>query len=74
MDTIDLFLCSNDWKQERRRKSMYRFRDSPTASENRLIALPEKAKSVPGFETGSHGQNAVALPLVPPPLPLTVAS
>ena len=49
-------------------------RDSPEPSENRLIAFLKNAKSVPGFETGSHGQNAVALPLVPPPLPLTVAS
>ena len=30
---------------------------------------PEKAKSVPGFEPGSLGQNATALPLAPPPRP-----
>ena len=30
----------------------------------------EKAKSVPGFEPGLHGQNAIALPLTPPPLQL----
>ena len=29
----------------------------------------EKAKSVPGFEPGLHSQNAIALPLAPPPLP-----
>ena len=45
------------------------FRYSPTPSENRLIAFPKKAKSVPGFEPGSLGQNAIALPLAPPPLP-----
>ena len=27
------------------------------------------AKSAPGFEPGLHRQNAVALPLEPPPLP-----
>ena len=45
------------------------FRDSPTPSENRLIAFPKKAKPVPGFKPGSLRQNAVALQLVPPPLP-----
>ena len=44
-------------------------RDSPTPSENRLTAFPKKAKSVPGFERGLLGQNAVALPLAPQPLP-----
>ena len=29
----------------------------------------EKAKSVPVFEPGLHRQNAISLPLVPPPLP-----
>ena len=41
------------------------FRDSPTSSKNRQI----KAKTVPGFEPGSLGQNVITLPLAPPPLP-----
>ena len=45
------------------------FRYSPTPSENRLRAFPKKTKSVPGFEPGLLGQNAIALPLAPPPLP-----
>ena len=44
------------------------FRDLPTPSENRWIALPKKAKSVPGIEPRLIGKNAVALPLAPPPL------
>ena len=36
---------------------------------NRLIAFLKKAKSIPGFEPGSLRQNAIALPLAPPPLP-----
>ena len=40
-------------------------RESPTPSENRLIAFPKNK----GFEPGSLGENAVALPLAPPPLP-----
>ena len=44
---------------------LFSFRYSPTPSENRKIA-----KSVPGFEPGSFGQNAIALPLAPPPLPI----
>ena len=47
------------------------FRYSPTPSENRLIAFPKKAKSVPGFKPGLLGQNAIALPPAPPPLPIT---
>ena len=42
------------------------FRDSPTFSENRLIAFPKKAKFVPGFEPALLGKNAAALPLVQP--------
>ena len=44
--SIDICLqCSNDRKQERRRKSMFYdpfFRDCPAPSENRLIAFPKK--------------------------------
>ena len=29
----------------------------------------EKAKSLPGFEPGLYGQDAIALPIVPTPLP-----
>ena len=29
----------------------------------------KKGKSVPGFEPGLHGQNAITLPLAPLPLP-----
>ena len=43
---------------------LFSFRYSPTPSENRKIS-----KSVPGFEPGSLRQNAIALPLAPPPLP-----
>ena len=43
---------------------LFSFRYSPTPSENRKIA-----KSVLGFEPGSLGQQAIALPLAPPPLP-----
>ena len=31
--------------------------------------LKKKPNSIPGFETSLSGQNAIALPLVPPPLP-----
>ena len=44
---------------------LFPFRYSTTASENRKIA-----KSVPGYKPGSLGQNAIVLPLAPPPLPL----
>ena len=44
---------------------LFSFIYSPTPSENRKIA-----KSVPGFEPGSLGQNAIALPLAPPPQPI----
>ena len=43
------------------------FRNSPTPSDNRLIAFPKKAKSVPGFEPGLLGENAATLPLAPVP-------
>ena len=33
---------------------------------------PKKPQSVPGFEPSLLGQNAVAQPLVPPPLPETL--
>ena len=33
------------------------------------ILAPKKPKPVPRFEPGLLGQNAVALPLAPPPLP-----
>ena len=48
-------------------------RKSPTASEKRLTAIPnwKKPKSVPGYKPGLPRQNAIALPLVPPPLPRT---
>ena len=48
-------------------------RKSPTPSEIRLTAIliRKKPKSDPGFELGLSGQNAIALPLVPPPLPRT---
>ena len=42
---------------------LFSFRYSTTASENRKIA-----KSVPGYRPGSLGQNAIVLPLAPPPL------
>ena len=46
-------------------------RKSPTPSQNRLPAIlsRKKPKSDPGFKPGLSGQNAIALPLVPPPLP-----
>ena len=46
-------------------------RKSPTPSENRLTAILnwKKPKSEPGFKPGLPRQNAIALPLVPPPLP-----
>ena len=44
------------------------FRESLTHSENRLTAFLKKAKFIPGFKPGSSRQNAVALPLAPPPL------
>ena len=44
-------------------------RKSPTPSENRLTAILKKPKSDPGFEPGLPRQNAIALPLVPLPLP-----
>ena len=45
------------------------FRDSPTPSKNRLIALLKIAKFILAFEHGSLRQNAVTLALAPPPLP-----
>ena len=44
-------------------------RKSLTPSENRWtpILSRKKPKFVPGFETNLHRQNAIALPLVPPP-------
>ena len=42
------------------------FRYSPQPAR---IAFPKKAKSVPGFKPGLLRQNAIALPLAPPPLP-----
>ena len=46
-------------------------RKSRTPSENRLTAILnwKKPKSDPGFEPSLPGQNAISLPLVPPPLP-----
>ena len=46
-------------------------RKSPTPSESRLTAILnwKKPNSDPGFEPNLPGQNAIALPLVPPPLP-----
>ena len=50
---------------------LYVIRKSPTPSENRLTAIlnGKKPKSNPGFEPGLPRQDAIALPLVPPPLP-----
>ena len=50
---------------------LYVNRKSPTPSENRLTAIRnwKKPKSDPGFEPCLPWQNAIALPLVPPPLP-----
>ena len=44
-------------------------RKSPTPSENRLIAILnwKKPKSDPGLEPVQPRQNAITLPLVPPP-------
>ena len=46
---------------------LYVKRKSPTPSENSNSEL-KKPKSDPGFEPGLPRQNAIALPLVPPPL------
>ena len=43
---------------------------SPTPSQNRLTAILNWKKSNPGSEPGLPRQNAITLPLVPPPLPL----
>ena len=48
---------------------LFSFRCSLTPSENRKIA-----KSVPGYKPGSVGQNNVALPLAPPPLPFAIGN
>ena len=49
-------------------------RKSQTPSDNTLTAILnwKKPKSVPRFKPGLPRQNAIVLPLVPPPLPCLV--
>ena len=46
------------------------FRDNPNPAILDRKFFSEKAYYVPGFEPSSLGQNAVAAPLAPPPLPI----
>ena len=60
-------------EEEREYNNLLHFsRKSPTPSGNRLTAILKwkKTKSIPGFEPSLPRQNAVALPLVPEPLPI----
>ena len=60
-------------KEERRVCTilLHVIRKSPTPTENRLAFFSSEllSKSNPGFKPGLPRQNAIALPLVPPPLP-----
>ena len=60
-------------KEEERARTvlLHIIRKSPTPSVSRLTAILtwRKPKSVHGFKPGLPSQNAIALPLVPPPLP-----
>ena len=83
---VDQLLFSFSWykgkiddrKQERRKKCstvlLNLIRKSLTPSENILTAILnwKKPMSVLGFEPGLPRQNAIALPLVPPPLPIFI--
>ena len=66
--------CNGDRKQERRRKSMHRSIPHSLEEAQRLARIDsqqfQKSKSIPGFEPCFLGQNAIALPLVPPPRPM----
>ena len=59
-------------KEDGRVCTVHVIRKSPTPSENWLTAILnwKKPKSDPGFEPGLPRQNAIALSLVPPPLPI----
>ena len=72
-------MVNDDRKQERRRTSKLRFYYTLLEKAGHPLRIDwqqfwtKKPESVPGFQPGLSMQNAIALRLVPPPLPTILA-
>ena len=79
LQSIIFKMVNDDRKQERRRTSKLRFYYTLLEKAGHPLRIDwqqfwtKKPESVPGFQPSLSMQNAIALPLVPPPLPTILA-